>query len=164
MGQDPYPLLAAVKWQASNDIQLVRLWVLSWGCDSCLQFKNNTEGQLSVYVFDSSNGSVNKTGGDYLASACRFTINLTIERAADAPIKDSQFYYGSSWESLISYCQAEKCLAHSLWFGLILSRQESLMSLSSCNSDWQKAWRRVASSGKLDPCFWGNPQICHGWQ
>lgn len=74
--------------------------MMAFACNAeshiCLQFKNNTEGQLSVYVFDTSDGSVNKTGGDYLASACRFTINLTIERAADAPIKDSQFYYGSS--------------------------------------------------------------------
>lgn len=62
----------------------------------CLQFKNNTDGSLSVYVFDTSNGSVNKTGGDYLASACRFTINLKIERAADAPIRQDQFYYGQS--------------------------------------------------------------------
>lgn len=61
-----------------------------------LQFTNNTQGQLSVYVFDTANGSVNTTTGDYLASACRFTINLFIQRAADAPIAESQFYTAST--------------------------------------------------------------------
>jgi len=37
-----------------------------------LQFKNNTDGVLSVYMFNSATGSVNQTGGDYLATACRF--------------------------------------------------------------------------------------------
>lgn len=59
-----------------------------------LQFVNNTQGTLAVYMFDTANGSVNKTGGDYFASACIFRINLTIQRAADEPIRADQFYYG----------------------------------------------------------------------
>lgn len=65
-----------------------------------LQFVNSTQGQLSVYMFDSSNGSANRTNGHYLASACRFQINLTIQKAADAPIQDEQFYYSDSQTSL----------------------------------------------------------------
>lgn len=61
----------------------------------CPSFQNNTDGTLSVYMFDSATGSVNVTGGDYLANACRFTINLKIERAADAPIRADQFYYAN---------------------------------------------------------------------
>jgi len=41
-----------------------------------MQFKNNTQGTMSVYVFDSASGSVNVTGGDYLANACRFAFRL----------------------------------------------------------------------------------------
>lgn len=67
----------------------------------CPSFVNNTQGQLSVYVFDTSDGSVNATASpDYLASACRFTINLFIQKAADAPIKDSQLYFGNAQQSL----------------------------------------------------------------
>ena len=61
-----------------------------------MQFVNNTEGTLAVYVFDTSDGSVNSTGGDYLASACTFTIGLTIEMAADTAIVADQYYYAPS--------------------------------------------------------------------
>ena len=59
-----------------------------------MQFRNNTQGALAVYMFDSSTGSMNGTAGDYMASACIFRINLTIERAADAELTEDQFYYG----------------------------------------------------------------------
>lgn len=59
-----------------------------------VQFRNNTQGALAVYVFDSANATMNGTGGDYMANACIFRINLTIERAADADLKPDQFYYG----------------------------------------------------------------------